>query len=69
MRAAGHKAVPVYGVEAVTMPGAVDAFCRLSTDWGALDLAQVLAPAIGYFDAGVPVAPRVAHDWAEAPRI
>ncbi|MFN4099776.1 MAG: gamma-glutamyltransferase family protein [Pararhodobacter sp.] len=64
MRAAGHSAVPVYGIEAVTMPGAVDAFCRLSSDWGKMDLAQVLAPAIQYFDAGLPVAPRVAHDWA-----
>ena len=66
MRAAGLGAVPVYGVEAVTLPGAVDAFCRLNADWGRLDLAQVLAPAIAYFDAGVPVAPRVAHDWAGA---
>lgn len=66
MRAAGHAAVPVYGVEAITLPGAVDAFCRLNADWGRLELAQVLAPAIHYFDAGVPVAPRVAQDWAEA---
>jgi|GEM_PF-5337639 len=66
MRAAGHAAVPVYGVEAITLPGAVDAFCRLNADWGRLELAQVLAPAIRYFDAGVPVAPRVAQDWAEA---
>jgi len=65
MRAAGHRAVPVYGIEAVTMPGAIDGFCRLNADWGRLDLAQVLAPAIGYFDAGVPVAPRVARDWTD----
>ncbi|HPD91880.1 MAG: gamma-glutamyltransferase family protein [Rhodobacter sp.] len=65
MRALGPS-VPVYGVEAVTLPGAVDAFCRLNADWGMLDLAQTLAPAIHYFDAGVPVAPRVARDWAEA---
>ncbi|WP_323036631.1 gamma-glutamyltransferase family protein [Pararhodobacter sp.] len=65
MRDRGLSAVPTYGVEAVTMPGAVDAFCRLNTDWGQLDLAQVLAPAIGYFEQGVPVAPRVALDWAE----
>lgn len=65
MRAAGHKAVPVYGIEAVTLPGAVDGFCRLNADWGRMELAQVLAPAIGYFDAGVPVAPRVAKDWTD----
>lgn len=66
MRAKGLTAVPLNGVEAVTLPGAIDAFCRLSADWGRLDLAQTLAPAIHYADEGVPVAPRTAFDWAEA---
>ncbi|MGY6536220.1 MAG: gamma-glutamyltransferase family protein [Pararhodobacter sp.] len=66
LRARGLGTVPVYGVEAVTLPGAVDAFCRLSADWGRLGLDQVLAPAIHYAEAGVPVAPRVAFDWARA---
>ncbi|NBB96670.1 MAG: gamma-glutamyltransferase [Alphaproteobacteria bacterium] len=65
LRARGLSAVPVYGVESVTLPGAVDAFCRLGADWGRLGLADTLAPAIHYAEAGVPVAPRVAHDWAE----
>ena len=65
MRAAGHTAVPLHGVESVTLPGAVDAFCRLSTDWGVLPLSQTLAPAIHYAENGVPVAPRVAFDWAD----
>lgn len=47
------------------MPGAVDAFCRLSADWGRCDLGQILAPAIRYADEGVPVAPRTAMDWAD----
>jgi gamma-glutamyltranspeptidase / glutathione hydrolase len=66
MRDRGHKSVPVNGVEAVTLPGAIDAFCRLSADWGRFDLAQTLAPAIRYAEDGVPVAPRTAADWAEA---
>lgn len=66
LRARGLSAMPTYGVEAVTLPGAVDAFCRLNADWGRLELAQILAPVIAYFEAGVPVAPRVAHDWARA---
>lgn len=66
MREAGHSEVPVCGVEAVTLPGAVEAFCRLSADWGRMGLDRTLAPAIDYFEAGVPVAPRVAHDWARA---
>ncbi|WP_103332273.1 gamma-glutamyltransferase family protein [Pseudotabrizicola formosa] len=65
MRGRGLTAVPLRGVESVTMPGAVDAFCTLSADWGSLPLAQVLAPAIHYAEAGVPVAPRVAFDWAD----
>lgn len=64
MRAAGLTAVPLHGIEAVTVPGAIDAFCRVSADWGRLGLADVLAPAIRYADEGVPVAPRVAQDWA-----
>lgn len=66
LRARGLSAMPLYAPEAVTIPGAVDAFCRLSADWGRMDMAQTLAPAIRYADEGVPVAPRVAKDWAEA---
>ncbi len=64
MRDRGLDAVPLRGVDPVTVPGAMDAFCHLSTDWGKLGLDRVLAPAIRYADEGVPVAPRVAFDWA-----
>jgi gamma-glutamyltranspeptidase/glutathione hydrolase len=64
LRARGLRKVPEQGVESVTVPGAVDAFCRLSADHGRLPLAEVLAPAIRYAEDGVPVAPRVAFDWA-----
>jgi len=69
LRDQGLTEVPVYGVESVTMPGAVDAFCRLNADWGRMEMAQLLAPAIQYFETGVPVAPRVAHDWAKMDRL
>ncbi|MBC7735663.1 MAG: gamma-glutamyltransferase family protein [Candidatus Saccharibacteria bacterium] len=58
-------AVPQRGIDPVTLPGAMDAFCTLSADWGRLGLDRVLAPAIRYADEGVPVAPRVASDWAD----
>lgn len=64
MRAAGHKTVPLDRPEAVTIPGAVDAFCTLSDDYGLLGLDTILAPAIHYAEFGIPVAPRVAFDWA-----
>ena len=64
LRAAGAAAVPVDRAEAVTMPGAVDAFCALNAAHGRMPLAELLAPAIAYAEAGVPVAPRTAFDWA-----
>lgn len=65
MRAQGLTAVPIQGIEAVTLPGAIDAFCRLNADYGMKSLAEVLAPAIHYAEEGIPVAPRVAFDWAD----
>ena len=64
LRGAGHEAVPLGGVEAVTVPGAIDAFCRLSERFGTRPLAELLAPAIRYAEEGIPVAPRTAFDWA-----
>lgn len=63
LRARGHDTVPVYSADAVTLPGAIDAFCRLSDAQGKLGLDALLAPTIHYAEQGVPVAPRVAQDW------
>ena len=64
LREAGHEVVPLYHPHAVTIPGAVDAFCTLAEDYGLLGLNAILAPAIHYAEHGVPVAARVAFDWA-----
>jgi len=64
LRQRGESTVPLYGADAVTIPGAIDAFCHLSETVGTAGLDAILAPAIRYADAGVPVAPRVAFDWA-----
>ncbi|CUH33869.1 Putative gamma-glutamyltransferase YwrD [Jannaschia seosinensis] len=66
LRGSDAKAVPLDTHDAVTIPGAVDAFCTLSERYGKLGLADTLGPVIPYFEGGVPVAPRVAFDWAEA---
>ena len=66
LREKGHKTVPLNGPEAVTIPTAIDAFCRLAEDHGKLGLDAILAPSIRYAEEGVPVAPRVAFDWPEA---
>ena len=63
LRAQGHDSIPLRSAHAVTVPGAVDAFCKLSEEEGKLGLDALLAPAIHYAEAGVPVAPRVAFDW------
>ncbi len=64
LRDEGLEAVPLRSAHAVTVPGAIDAFCHFSQTEGRLGLDAVLAPAIHYAEAGVPVAPRVAFDWA-----
>ncbi|MXU64586.1 gamma-glutamyltransferase family protein [Oceanomicrobium pacificus] len=66
LRDAAHTTMPAFSADAVTVPGAVDAFVRLSADWGRLGLKTALAPAIHYARAGVPVGPRTAFDWALA---
>ena len=66
LRDKGHTTVPKQSVEAVTVPGAIDAFCQLSEDWGILGLDKLLAPAIHYAKEGIPVAPRVSYDWQKA---
>lgn len=65
LRADGHSSISTESVHSVTLPGAIDAFCNLSETWGRLGLADSLAPAIHYADEGIPVAPRVAFDWAK----
>ncbi|MWD29208.1 gamma-glutamyltransferase [Aquicoccus sp. SCR17] len=63
LRSGGASTIPTDSAHSVTLPGAIDGFCRLSADWGRLGLADSLAPAIRYAEEGVPVAPRVALDW------
>ncbi len=49
---------------AVTIPGAVDAYCRLLHDHGRLDIAEVLEPAIKCAEEGFAVTPVIARAWA-----
>ncbi|WP_374646216.1 gamma-glutamyltransferase family protein [Tabrizicola sp.] len=65
LRARGLTAMPIRAIESVTLPGAVDAFCRLNADYGLKSLDEILTPAIHYAEEGIPVAPRVAFDWVD----
>jgi gamma-glutamyltranspeptidase/glutathione hydrolase len=64
LRAQGLATIPASSPYAVTIPGAVDAWCRLSADHGSLPLARLLEPAIALATEGFAVTPRVAFDWA-----
>ena len=57
LRARGLTAMPIQSIEAVTLPGAIDAFCRLNADYGLKSLEEILAPAIHYAEEGIPVSP------------
>lgn len=64
LRAAGHTEIPAKNVESVTIPAAIDGFCQMAETWGKLGLDTILEPSIHYAEEGIPVAPRVASDWA-----
>ena len=47
----------------VTLPGAIDAWERLSADYGTMPLGKLLAPAIHYARDGYPISSRVHFDY------
>lgn len=53
---AGHKRIPERGpLAAVTVPGAVDSWCKAHERFGRLGLDEILKPAITYARDGFPV--------------
>lgn len=62
----GIARIETTSVHAVTVPGAVDGWCRLCEDHGSMPLARLLGPAIELAEQGFVVAPRVSVDWARA---
>ena len=59
----GIEEIGEHSAHAVTVPGAVDAWCRLIEDHGTMSLGELLQPAIRYARHGHPVHDRVAFDW------
>ncbi|MFO7709821.1 MAG: gamma-glutamyltransferase family protein [Desulfobacterales bacterium] len=65
-RFAGLAEMPRTGWDAVTVPGAVDAWSRLSARFGRLPFAELCEPAIAYAESGFPVSPITAARWQES---
>jgi len=63
-----QQRMPLRGIHAVTVPGAVDGWAKLLERFGRLKFSEVLAPAIGYAEDGFPVTEWVQGIWAESER-
>ncbi|MGR8921851.1 MAG: gamma-glutamyltransferase, partial [Gammaproteobacteria bacterium] len=59
-------AIPLNGVSAITVPGAVAGWAALHERFGRLPLATVLAPVVEHAAAGVDIGPATAAWWARS---
>lgn len=59
----GLKEIALTSVHAVTVPGAIDSWCKLNRRFGSMPLADLLQPAIDHAEHGFAVTERVATDW------
>jgi gamma-glutamyltranspeptidase / glutathione hydrolase len=62
LRAKGMTEMPQFGIDSVTVPGAVDGWAKLHARWGKLPWRDLFQPAIDYADHGLPVA-EIIHDY------
>ena len=60
---AGLSQIAPTSADAVTIPGAVDAWCHLHAAHGSLPLERILQRAIDAAENGFRITPRVAFDW------
>ncbi len=64
LKSRGISTMPQSGIQAVTVPGAVDGWTKLLERFGRKKMADDLAPAVYYARVGFPVSERTADDWA-----
>ena len=65
-RFAGRERMPTFGIDAVTVPGAVSGWVAASERFGRLPFERLFEPAIEYARNGFVVPPKIAKDWALA---
>jgi len=63
------KSMPIFGWDAVTVPGAVSSWVELSRRFGRLPFEDLFEPAIGYAYNGFLVSPITAGVWRLAPEM
>ena len=66
LKSKGITKMPGFGIDSVTVPGAVDGWSKLLARFGTRKLADVLAPAIAYARDGFPVPEWDADYWNQA---
>src|SRR5215831_5168622 len=59
----GIREIAIPTPHAVTVPGAVDAWCAFNREYGTRPLEELLEPAARAAEGGYVVTPRVAADW------
>jgi gamma-glutamyltranspeptidase/glutathione hydrolase len=69
LRAKGRTDMPGRGIDAATVPGAVNGWEKLLTRFGKKRFADVLAPSIAYADAGFPVGEVVSVFWKDSEKV
>lgn len=62
----GRESMPLWGWDAVTVPGAVASWVSLSDRYGELPFEMLFEPAIGYARNGFAVSPITARAWNRA---
>jgi len=66
LRAAGHKTMPRFGLDPVTVPGAIGGWVALHKRFGQIPFKDVLLPAIEAAREGFVVTTEIARHWKNA---
>ncbi|WP_411282134.1 gamma-glutamyltransferase [Gemmatimonas sp.] len=69
LRAKGRVTMPARGIDAATVPGAVNGWEKLLTRFGKKRFADVLAQPIAYAEAGFPVGEVVSVFWKDSEKV